>query len=81
MAVTVTLPKWGLTMEEGTIERWLRQVGDQVTKGEIIAEVVTDKISMELPAPASGRLVEILVPEGNTVQVGTPLAQIAEENR
>ena len=54
MAVEVILPKWGLTMEEGTVSEWRKQEGDAVAEDEIIADVETDKITNELPAPASG---------------------------
>ncbi len=78
MAVEVILPKWGLTMEEGTVSEWRKQEGDAVAADEIIADVETDKITNELPAPASGILARILVPAGETVEVGRVLALIAE---
>ncbi|GIV70786.1 lipoyl domain-containing protein [Caldilinea sp.] len=78
MAVEVILPKWGLTMEEGTVSEWRKQEGDAVAADEIIADVETDKITNELPAPASGILARILVQAGETVEVGRVLALIAE---
>ena len=77
MAENVILPKWGLTMEEGTVTTWRKQEGDLVTADEVIAEVETDKINNELSAPITGILVRILVPAGETVPVGTTLAIIA----
>jgi len=78
MAVEVILPKWGLTMEEGTVSEWRKREGDVVAEDEIIADVETDKITNELPAPASGILAKILVQAGETVEVGRVLALIAE---
>ncbi len=79
--VEVTVPKWGLTMEEGRIVAWLRQVGETVTRDEILVEIETEKATGELPAPATGVVGEILVGVGETVPVGTPIARIysAEE--
>lgn len=79
MAVEVILPKWGLTMEEGTVSEWRKQEGDAVVEDEIIADVETDKITNELPAPASGIIAKILVAAGETVEVGTVLAVIAAD--
>ena len=79
MAVEVILPKWGLTMEEGTVSEWRKQEGDAVAEDEIIADVETDKITNELPAPASGVVAKILVAAGETVEVGTVLAVIAAD--
>lgn len=78
MATPVVLPKLGLTQDEGTIVRWLRTEGSTVTKGEPLFEVLTDKATLEVEAPASGVLLKILVPEGATVQVATPIALIGE---
>ena len=77
MAENVILPKWGLTMEEGTVTTWLKREGDQVTEGDALAEVETDKINNELPAPITGIVAKILVPAGETVQVGTTLVILA----
>lgn len=78
MAFTLTLPEVGETVTEGTIERWLKQPGDQVAKYEPIVEVNTDKVNVELPCPVSGTLREILAQEGATVAVGAPLCVIDE---
>ncbi len=77
MSENVILPKWGLTMEEGTVTVWRKQEGEAVTEGEALADVETDKINNELPAPISGIVARILVPVGEAVPVGTTLAIIA----
>lgn len=77
MAENVILPKWGLTMEEGTVTVWRKQEGDQVGLDEVIAEVETDKVNNELTAPMAGILAKIVVPVGETVPVGATLAVIA----
>jgi 2-oxoisovalerate dehydrogenase E2 component (dihydrolipoyl transacylase) len=78
MATTLTMPVVGETVTEGTIERWLKQPGDGVSKYEPIVEINTDKVDVELPSPVSGTLTEILVPEGATVPIGAALAVIEE---
>src|SRR3954471_3088323 len=75
----ITMPQLGETVTEGTITRWAKQVGDQVAEDEILFEVSTDKVDSEVPSPASGYLAEILVPEGETVDVGARLAVITPE--
>src|SRR3954466_14237723 len=75
----ITMPQLGETVTEGTITRWAKQVGDQVAEDEILFEVSTDKVDSEVPSPASGYLAEILVPEGETVDVGAKLAVISSE--
>ncbi|HEX6577143.1 MAG TPA: 2-oxoglutarate dehydrogenase, E2 component, dihydrolipoamide succinyltransferase [Jiangellaceae bacterium] len=72
----VTLPALGESVTEGTITRWLKQVGDQVESDEPLLEVSTDKVDTEIPSPASGTLLEIKVAEDETVEVGTELAVI-----
>ena len=75
--VAVTLPHMGESVTEGTVGRWLKQVGDSVSEGEPVVEVTTDKVDVEVPAPATGRLDEIVAAEGETVTVGAVLARIA----
>ena len=75
----VTMPQLGETVTEGTITRWLKQVGDSVEVDEPLFEVSTDKVDSEVPAPSAGVVSEILVPEGETVEVGTRLAVLASE--
>lgn len=79
MAENVILPKWGLTMEEGTVTVWHKQEGDAVALDEVIAEVETDKVNNELAAPAAGILAKIVVSVGETVPVGATLAVIAAD--
>ena len=74
----ITMPKLGETVTEGTIGNWLKQVGDQVDFDDQLFEVSTDKVDSEIPSPYDGVLLEILVPAGDTVPVGTPLARIGE---
>ncbi len=78
MAFTLKMPEVGETVTEGTIERWLKQPGDHVDKYEPIVEINTDKVNVELPSPVSGTLLEIVAPEGATVNVGDTLALIEE---
>src|SRR5438874_9045393 len=70
----LTMPKMGDAMEEGTIVRWLKKEGDAVAEEEPIAEIATEKANIEVPAYNAGRLVKILVQEGQTVPVGTAIA-------
>src|SRR5207244_2581919 len=72
------MPKWGLTMQEGLIGRWLKQEGDVVEKGEPLLEVETEKITNLVEAPASGVLARILFPAGSTVPVTHAIALIAQ---
>jgi pyruvate/2-oxoglutarate dehydrogenase complex dihydrolipoamide acyltransferase (E2) component len=74
--VEVLLPQWGMGMSEGAITAWLKQVGDTVAEDEPLAEVEAEKVEETLESPAAGTLVEILVPEGDTVEVRTPVAVI-----
>lgn len=73
----VIMPKLGMTMDEGTVIRWLKEEGDQVEKGEPLLEVMTDKVTMEVEAPASGVLRVILAKEGETVPVVQVIGIIA----
>ncbi len=75
--VAITLPALGESVTEGTVTRWLKQVGDAVAADEPILEISTDKVDTEIPAPASGTLVAINVAEDSTVPVGTELGLIA----
>ncbi len=72
----ITMPRLSDTMEEGTIARWLKQPGDEVKKGEILAEIETDKATMDLEAYEGGTLQQILVQEGETVPIGQAVALI-----
>jgi len=75
----VIMPKMGDGMSEGTVLRWLKKEGDTVEVGDILAEIETDKASVELPADISGKLVTIKVKEGETVPVGAVIAEVLAE--
>jgi pyruvate/2-oxoglutarate dehydrogenase complex dihydrolipoamide acyltransferase (E2) component len=79
--VDVTMPQMGVSVAEGTVVEWRKQVGDWVEADEIIAAISTDKIDTDVESPASGRVQEILVEVGTTVDVGTVLARIATDAR
>ena len=76
MPEIVELPHVGESVVEGTIGKWLKQPGDKVERYEPLVEVVTDKVTMEVPSPVSGSLSKILAEEGETVPMGAPLAEI-----
>lgn len=78
MATKVLMPQLGESVTEGTISRWLVNVGDLVNKYDPLAEVATDKVNAEVPSSVSGRVTEIIVPEGDTVAVGTHILSIEE---
>ncbi len=73
------MPQLGETVTEGTVTRWMKAIGDTVARDEPLFEVSTDKVDSEVPSPAAGVLTEILVPEGETVEVGVRLAVIGDE--
>ena len=78
MATTVDMPQMGFDMKEGTVAKWRKQEGEQVSRGEVIAEIETDKAVVEMEAYASGTLRKIMVHENNAVPVGTLIAIIAD---
>ena len=75
----VVMPQMGVSVSEGTITKWLKQPGEAIARDEPLLEISTDKVDTEVPSPAEGVLAEIVVPEGETVEVGTVLARIAPE--
>src|SRR3954462_4839635 len=77
--VDVTMPQMGVSVVEGTVVEWKKQVGDWIQADEIIASISTDKIDTDVEAPATGRVQEVLVDVGTTVDVGTVLARIATD--
>lgn len=79
MRVDVLLPQWGMGMSEGTIVEWLKKVGDTVAEDEPLAEVEAAKVEETLESPATGTLVEIVVAEGETVEVRSLIAIIETE--
>ena len=73
----VVMPRMGETVDEGTVNAWHKAVGDQVAEGEPLAEIGTDKVDTDIPAPVSGTLAEIRVEADQTVPVGTVIAVIS----
>ncbi len=79
--VDVTMPQMGVSVAEGTVVEWKKRVGDWVEADEIIASISTDKIDTDVEAPATGRVQEVIVEVGTTVDVGAVLARIATDAR
>jgi len=77
-AVEITLPKWGMTMQEAVVTEWLVAVGDSVTEGQPIVRVESDKVDAEVVFPSNGTLTEIVVTDGETAEVGAVLGHITE---
>src|SRR3954462_7740189 len=80
MPVSVTMPRLGESVTEGTVTRWLKQEGERVEGAEPLLEVSTDKVDTEIPSPAAGVLSRIVVGEDETADVGRELAGIAGHN-
>lgn len=80
MGTVITMPRYGATMEEGTVSEWFFEEGDSVQEGDTLCEIEIEKLSNELEAPASGVLRKILCPEGETRECGEPIALIAAED-
>jgi 2-oxoglutarate dehydrogenase E2 component (dihydrolipoamide succinyltransferase) len=78
MATEIKMPQLGETVVEGTITRWLKKEGDRVAEDDLLVEISTDKVDSEVPSTVSGVLTKILVQEGETVRVGTPIAIVGE---
>jgi len=78
MSETITLPKLGFDMREGTFLNWVKNVGDSINKGDVLAEIESDKATIEVESSASGVLLETLVKPGDTVPVGNPIAVVGE---
>ena len=76
----INLPQVGESVTEGIIAKWLRKVGDRVEKYDPLVEIVTDKVTMEMPSPVSGVLSDILVEDGQTVSMGAPIAHIESDS-
>ena len=79
MSIEVVMPQMGESITEGTVSKWLKQVGERVKKDEPILEISTDKVDAEVPSPGAGVLLEVRTAEGETVEVGTVVAVIGEE--
>src|SRR3954470_21455883 len=78
--VQVTMPAMGESVTEGTVLEWHKQEGDTVAADEILVEISTDKVDAEVPSPAGGTVVKLLVAEGDNGEVGQALAEIATSN-
>ena len=76
-AIDVVMPQMGVSVSEGTITKWLKQEGERIAADEPLLEISTDKVDTEVPSPGEGVVQQILVQEGETVDVGTKLAVIA----
>ena len=81
MPIEIEMPKLSDTMTEGTLVRWIKKVGDAIAVGDVLAEVETDKATMEMEAFDEGVLTEIYVQDGNKAEVGQKLALLAERVR
>jgi pyruvate dehydrogenase E2 component (dihydrolipoamide acetyltransferase) len=79
MEKSLTMPKLGATMTEGTVLRWLYQTGERITKGEPLLEVMTDKVNIEVESPIDGRLIKILAQDGDVLPIGAPLALLVDD--
>ncbi|MDQ3181820.1 MAG: 2-oxoglutarate dehydrogenase, E2 component, dihydrolipoamide succinyltransferase [Acidobacteriota bacterium] len=80
MSVEVVMPQMGESITEGTVSKWLKQVGDTIEKDEPLLEISTDKVDAEVPAPGAGILLEIKAREGETVEVGSVVGVIGEKS-
>ena len=76
MSERITMPQLGETVTEGTILRWLVKVGDEIKEDDPILEISTDKVDTEVPSPFNGTVSALLVEEGETVEVGSPLLEL-----
>lgn len=79
MSTSVVLPQWGMGIEEGTVTRWLKAVGDRVEQGEPLVEIETAKATQEVESPASGTLVKIILAAGETAAVNAEIAVIEDD--
>jgi pyruvate dehydrogenase E2 component (dihydrolipoamide acetyltransferase) len=77
--IAIEMPKLGYDMDAGRIGSWLKKVGDRVARGEVIAEIETDKTTVEMEALATGVLIEIIHGPGDEVPVGEPIAYLDDE--
>ena len=79
MAETVTMPKLGFDMAEGILVRWVKKEGEPVKKGDVLAEIETDKATVEVESPYEGMMLKHLVEQSTSVPVGDPIAVIGKE--
>ncbi|MDX1378062.1 MAG: dihydrolipoamide acetyltransferase family protein [Anaerolineales bacterium] len=79
MAETINMPKLGFDMAEGVLVRWVKQIGENIDKGDVLAEIETDKATVEVESPASGVVLQLIVDQGDVVPVSAPIAIVGEE--
>src|SRR6185369_3384832 len=79
MTETITMPKLGFDMAEGTLVRWVKQVGENINKGDVLAEIETDKATVEVESSASGVVLQHMVDQGTVVPVNAPIAVVGAE--
>src|SRR6476619_1248068 len=79
MAETINMPKLGFDMAEGTLVRWVKQVGENINKGDVLAEIETDKATVEVESSASGVVLQHIVDQGTVVPVNAPIAVVGAE--
>jgi pyruvate dehydrogenase E2 component (dihydrolipoamide acetyltransferase) len=79
MAETINMPKLGFDMAEGVLVRWVKQIGENINKGEVLAEIETDKATVEVESPASGVVLQFIVDQGDVVPVNAPIAVVGEK--
>ena len=78
MAETITMPKLGFDMAEGVLLRWVRQVGETINKGDVLAEIETDKATVEVASSATGVVLQHIVDQGTVVPVNAPIAIVGQ---
>ncbi len=78
MAETISMPKLGFDMAEGLLVRWVKQVGETINKGDVLAEIETDKATVEVESSASGVVLELIVDQGTMVPVNAPIAIVGQ---
>ena len=78
MATDVFMPKFGMTMQEGEVVKWVKKEGDVVNKGDVIAEIMSEKITNNLEAQVSGTIETIIIKEGESAKIGSVIAKIKE---
>ncbi len=79
MAETINMPKLGFDMAEGVLVRWVKQIGENINKGDVLAEIETDKATVEVESSASGVVLQLIVDQGDVVPVNAPIAVVGAE--
>ena len=80
MLEVINLPQVGESIVEGTIAKWLKQPGESIKQYEPLVEVITDKVTMEVPSPVEGIITKLLAHDGETVAVGSPILEVNVQN-